>query len=235
MSKPSLMIATPCYGGMLHYTYCDSLLNTQQWCGREQIPFGYHLMGNESLITRARNTCAAKALQSGVDILLFIDADVGWQDKDIWRLYYSDKKVIAGVYPIKTLPPLLNFNPTQEHWEKYGFDQGKTPERFAEYAAGEGNECGEVEVTHAATGFMMIDVSVLRDMKDRVEQYESNHLLGRGMQISYDFFKCGAVENRYQSEDWYFSELCQKHGHSVWVNTGVILPHTGTYTFAAGV
>lgn len=234
VSKPSLIICTPCFGGLVYYTYTQSLLNTFVWCGNEKILVNAHLMGNESLITRARNTCAALAVNSGFDKLLFIDADISWTDKDIWRLYYSDKKIIGGIYPQKHLPLKMNFNALYPHRVKYFSNMKVTPEEFGIYAREEANEAGEVEVEHLATGFLMIDKSVLLDLIPRVPHYESTHMVGAssGTTQFADLFQCGAsADGFYFSEDYFFCDLARKHGHSVWLNTNVILPHTGTHTY----
>lgn len=233
MSKPSLLIASPAYAGLYHLGYLESLIDTIAWVAEENIPFNFYGMGNESLITRARNTCATLALEQGYDKILFVDSDISWKRKDIWRLFYSDKKIIGGTYPIKGLPINLNFNALQPHFDKYNFRKSKSPEKFRAYAKEYANDLGEVEVEHLPTGFMMIDCSVLKDLAPKTPKYESNHILGSPFKYFYDFFQCGAHEGRYRSEDWAFCELARANGHSVWLNTNVILPHTGTFTFWA--
>lgn len=235
MTKPSLLIATPAFGGLIYYTYVQSILDTFVWCANEQIPVNAHFMGNESLITRARNTCAALATNNEFDKLLFIDADISWTQKDLWRLYYSDKKIIGGVYPQKHFPLRMNFNALYEHRVKYFSNMKVSPADFAIYASEEASEAGEVEVEHLPTGFMMIDKSVLHDLIPRVPHYESTHMTGASAQVTQfaDLFRCGARNGSYASEDWHFCELAREHGHSVWLNTKVILPHTGTFTFRA--
>lgn len=232
MSKPSLLIATPAYAGLVYYTYTQSLLNTFVWCGNEGIRVNAHLMGNESLITRARNTCAAVAINNEFDKLLFIDADVSWTTDDIWRLYYSDKKIIGGIYPQKHLPMQMNFNALLPHRKKY-FAGSRSPANFAIYAKEEADETGEVEVEHIPTGFLMIDKEVLLDLAPRVPHYESTHMTGVSAQTTRfaDLFQSGAKNGVFRSEDWGFCDLARQHGHSIWLNTRVILPHTGTFTF----
>lgn len=53
MGQPAnLLIGTPAYGGQVHVDYVNSLLVFQ----RQGIAFTLMTIGNESLITRARNT-----------------------------------------------------------------------------------------------------------------------------------------------------------------------------------
>ena len=61
-------------------------------------------MGNESLITRARNTIVSQFLdREQLTHLLFIDADIAWQPETITRMLTLDEDVVAGIYPRKTL------------------------------------------------------------------------------------------------------------------------------------
>ena len=66
---PCVLIGTPAYGGMVHTDYVDSLLQY----ATAHVPFAVMTIGNESLITRARNAIAAPqnepALSSSVESL----------------------------------------------------------------------------------------------------------------------------------------------------------------------
>jgi hypothetical protein len=54
--KYGVMIATPCYGGQLTEAYLHGILNTTAVANKKQFAVHLNTMGNESLITRARNT-----------------------------------------------------------------------------------------------------------------------------------------------------------------------------------
>lgn len=210
-SKPSLLIATPAYGGMFTRQYLESMLATWDWIGSEGIPVATYFIENESLITRARNTCASLALEKGFQKLLFIDADVGWTPEDVSRLYYSDRKIIGGLYPHKTYPIKLNWNPHPDG----------QPDLF-----------GECLVTHVATGFLMIDLEVLRAVSKVVPSYESTHMSGESRKF-YDLFSVGVHKGQYESEDWRFCRLAQEAGYECYANVKSITTHTGTHTWRA--
>lgn len=207
----SVLIATPAYGGMMTVPYVESLMSTWDWFGQQGIQAATYFISNESLITRARNTCATLCLDNGIDKLLFIDADIGWKSEDVQRLYESEKKIIGGLYPHKTYPIQLNWNPDPATVE---------------------NDKGEIEVTHIATGFLMIDREVLEVMSGSVPSYESTHMNGK-RQRYYDFFGVGAYRGDYESEDWKFCRLAKECGFSCWANLRTVLTHTGTHTWRA--
>ena len=56
--EPSIKIfvATPCYGGMLTVNYFESCMGLMAECIRNGIGLQFATIGNESLVTRARNT-----------------------------------------------------------------------------------------------------------------------------------------------------------------------------------
>ena len=51
----NLLVATPCYGGQMLRGYTQSILNLQRLCDQNGIKLEILTIGNESLITRARN------------------------------------------------------------------------------------------------------------------------------------------------------------------------------------
>ena len=61
-----------------------------------------HLLGNESLVQRARNRLVCDALNfPTMTHILFIDADITWTPQDVIKLLLQDKEVIGVAYPFK--------------------------------------------------------------------------------------------------------------------------------------
>ena len=55
-----IFLGMPMYGGMLTEQTMHGLLQLQQWCLSSGVGLRLQSMGNESLITRARNTMETK-------------------------------------------------------------------------------------------------------------------------------------------------------------------------------
>ena len=70
--RPSVMIATPMYGGMCTGSYVQGLLFTVSKMREAGISVAWCQITNESLITRARNELARVFLASDHDYLMFI-------------------------------------------------------------------------------------------------------------------------------------------------------------------
>lgn len=98
---PSLILATPCYGGMIHLIYMQSLLALQSACEARGVPLQSDLGGGEALISRARGGMMARFLASDASHLLFADADVGFTPDDVFRLLDAGRDVVGGFYPKK--------------------------------------------------------------------------------------------------------------------------------------
>ena len=60
--KVNIFVGTPCYGSMLTEEYFHSILELQNFCRREEIGLNIQTLGQESLVTRARNTLVANFL-----------------------------------------------------------------------------------------------------------------------------------------------------------------------------
>ena len=102
--KFKIFLGMPMYGGLLSEATMHGLLQLQQWSYERGVGFRFQSMGNESLITRARNTIVSMMMDQQDYVathLLFIDADIGFSAQNIERLLCSEKDVACGVYPRK--------------------------------------------------------------------------------------------------------------------------------------
>ena len=99
-----IFLGMPMYGGMLTEATLHGLLELQSWTQANKIAMRIQTMGNESLITRARNTIVSMMMDQTDFVathLLFIDADIGFNWKNIERLICADKDIVCGIYPRK--------------------------------------------------------------------------------------------------------------------------------------
>ena len=83
-----LFLGMPMYGGMLSESTMHGLLELQSWSLANNVNLRIQTMGNESLITRARNTIVSMMMDQTDFVathLLFIDADIGFTPMNIER------------------------------------------------------------------------------------------------------------------------------------------------------
>lgn len=232
-----LLIGTPAYGGMLFADYLVSMITSVRGFIRDNVDFVVQTVTNESLISRGRNTIANQTLDGGYDKLLFIDADMGWTYDDLCAILNSDKPIVGGTYPLKVLPISLNFNPMPDHCGVFETDgpEGKmyhkTLDKFAEYKQKYAAPNGEVEVIHAPAGFLAIHTNVFKRLKEVVNSYQQRDFRTGKISTAYEFFPMRIKNNVLESEDWAFCSIAREAGIPIFLNTNVILSHSGTHTF----
>ena len=226
-----ILIATPAYGGMLTTKYVHGLRESIYGAMKEpDLELGLYTMSNESLINRARNTCAAMAIEYGFDRIMFIDGDIGWKWQDLLAIIKSDKLVVGGTYPKKNLPISLNYNVLPKHLPhinnlRKSYEDHLALKQFADPAT------GELEVAHIPTGFMQIDIAVFKFLKNKVAAYTSRDGHGDMPKEISDYFPVRVLNGYMESEDWAFCSICRENGIPVYLNLNVVVDHTGTYTF----
>lgn len=235
--RPSVMIATPMYGGMCTGAYVQGLLFTMRKMAEVGVNVAWCQITNESLITRARNELTRIFLESEHDYLMFIDADIGFDGEAILQLMAADKDVACGIYPKKE----INWDSVKRAAQAGQSDLEDYGGAFVFNMIGGGNvetdESGCFPVRHGGTGFMLIKRGVFEHLKPHVPTYRTssfqNPETGEYIKpLTHEFFatsidKTGAL----LSEDYHFCELVRAHGGDVYAHPFIRLTHTGTYTY----
>jgi hypothetical protein len=203
---------TPCYGGQITEVCFSSYLQWTILALQNNLDFQIDTLSNESNVNRARNSCAAKFLSGDATHLMFVDADIQFNPRDIVKLVGHDKDIVGGIYPQKTLPPKMVVNT---------LDNART-------------EGDLVEVGTLGTGFMLVKRTVFEQMISAgatpygddigLSDVENNN--------QYDFFNCTIDSNgRYLTEDWSFCRKWRELGGAIWADTTIALAHVGYYRF----
>lgn len=245
-----IYLGMPMYGGLLSENTLHGVLAFQKWSQDNGIALRVQTMGNESLITRARNTIVSMFMDDQNFIgthLLFIDADIGFTNDNIERLIRADKDIVCGIYPRKCIHwnqvrDAIKENPNIEEDELSAKALGYNL-NFADPHNIRINE-GYCEVMEAATGMMLIKRDVIQKMKKAYPErkYNSDQIINGRMWRSdncYDLFGVGKLEwdkeGRYLSEDYYFSRLWSKIGGKIYADIASPLTHHGGMHFKGHV
>jgi hypothetical protein len=231
----NILIATPMYGGMCTGEYTRSMLSVVPTLSAEGIAVSTAFIYNDSLITSARNKLATIFAKHDFTHMLFIDADIGFDAKDIVSMIRANKNVIAGIYPKKRL-----------NWQRVEMAvKAGIPTDQIQYHTGDlvvnlvGHEKEKtvkpdepVEVWGAGTGFMLIKKEVIETLKDKVDSYLDDD---ESVLYEYFFLMKDPTINKQLTEDYAFCWLCRQHGIKIHVAPWVRLSHTGSYTFTGSV
>lgn len=246
--RTKIFLATPAYGGLCHHLYVASLVGLVSICARFGVECAIRISSGEALITRARNLLAAEFLASDATHLLFVDADQGFDPRDVLRMLRADLDVVAAIAPGKMTA-----------WDQVAdaAHAGVTdPEalrqagasfvvNFASELVGgtrevtvASTEWGRfVEVTEAGTGVMLIKRAVLERMAehygDRITYAVDYPPTEAGTKRSAFFDTAIDPETRrYMSEDYLFCQRWRAMGGKVHAALDVKVTHSGTATFA---
>ena len=249
--KYKVLICTPAYGGMFHDGYYRSCLMTMDILRKNNIPFQFASITNESLVTRARNTLVLIFLNSEFTHLMFIDADITFHPDYIVKMLYDtlkdDVEIVTGAYPKKGINWTSIINAVQDGITDPKIIEGYNQNYVVNFAHEDTKIIdGLIELKDAGTGFMMIKKTVFdklikeygkqcayeNDIKDWPEGQNRNFyaffdtcIEGEGM------LKKMPGNRRYLSEDYFFCRLCQSIGIKIWYDPRINLEHAGHYNF----
>jgi hypothetical protein len=241
-SQPYLVVGTPCYGRQVTDLYATSLLKLLLACQKRDIRLQVQMTGSDALITRARQNVVANFL--GIEAathLLFVDADIGFEPEQVFRLLDFDAAMTAAIYPIKRID-----------WEKVAASAhaGRVPlestalSYMVEFENGRQIETrdGFARVSFAGTGFLMIRREALLAMIQHYPElrYAHDHkpndkLSGSPWRSA--LFNCMIDQESgvYLSEDFSFCRRWTGMGGEIWADLQSRLTHVGAFDFKGDV
>ncbi len=248
LKQTKIFVGTPMYGAQCAGTYTKASTDLAMMCAANGIGIQFYYLFNESLIQRARNYIADEFMRSDCTHLLFIDADIGFNPRDVLGLLAvnlndPDKyNIVTGLYPKKTVA-----------WEKiakaaqagHGKDNPFELEAFAAdfvfnpIKKKESFNMGEpLEIGEGGTGFMLIPRETFTKFAETYPElsYKPDHARTEqfdGTRNIHAFFDCiiDPDTRRYLSEDYYFCKKSREAGMKVWTCPWMKLQHIGSYIF----
>ena len=237
-----IMVCTPCHSEVsMHYT--QAVLKFQMECMKKNILVSFSLL-KSSLVTQGRNLCVAEFLNhpDNYDYLLFIDSDIHFEPKTIFKMIGADKDVIACPYPMKMID-------TEKMWRKLNnTDLVKTKEDLLragytfpiklENQSDITMEHGVIEVSHAPTGCMLIKREVIEKMIKHhpdLRIYQPTVINGKEVakENFYNLFDTlhDPKTKRYFGEDFGFCQRWTDIGGKVYVYVMDHISHIGDHEY----
>ena len=230
--KVKLYVATPMFGGMCYHHYAIGLMDLGIAARHFGMKINVKVVSNDPFLINARNKLVHEFLKTDYTHFLFIDADIGFTPDEAMSMIEQDVDVIAGTYPMKEINWKLVHQAAAdgvpaEHLKSYSTFHTFRPvdTGVQEIPLGE-----PFEVSHAATGFMLIKRHVFEQLADKVPSYEYRSPTEHGEQVKM-YFDTPIVDGRLLSEDVSFCRLLRENNIKVYIAPWVSLPHAGTYTF----
>src|SRR5665213_3430673 len=235
-----LVVATPCFGGQVSSIYASSIFQLQRVLrSKSNVQLKVLMRDGDALITRARANLMTMFLDDPTAThFLFVDADIGFEPEQVFRLIESGADVVAGVYPIKRV-----------NWEKVKRAIENRRPKLASASLDYVLEIndpdhvavvnGFTRVRYAGTGFLMIRRHVFERMCAHPDyaslQFFREHSLDAlaGSPNRFALFEC-MIDPRtgtYLSEDFAFCKRWTDIGGEIWADLESKLDHVGPSVF----
>jgi hypothetical protein len=210
LAECNIMIGTPAYGGMVHIDYLRSLFEYT----RAGIRFQLDTIGNESLITRARNAILATFhVQRELTHLLFLDADTSLPAAGLMRMLTVRTPVIGAPVALK------------------GFDANGARIWNVGRCVGVAGSLLKVENVGSAALLLSRAAcdALIKDAIDHGRTYARASTLQGNTDtlVHYDVFRVGVQGNEYLSEDYWVCRRLRTLGFDVLIDPTIITTHYG--------
>jgi hypothetical protein len=204
------MVGTPAYGGMVHVEFVRSLFAF----GNAGITFRMSTIGNESLITRARNTIISMFhAQPEFTHLLFLDADVHLPAADLQRMLAANVPVLGAPVALK------------------GFDANGN--RMWNLGRTLGTSGSLIKVENVGTALLLLSRTACTALVDdaiangRIYQRGAEARGDLNPELHYDVFQVGVHDGVYLSEDYWACRRLHALGFDILIDPTVITTHHG--------
>ena len=211
LAECNLMIGTPAYSGMVHIDYLRCLFDYT----RAGIQFQLNTIGNESLITRARNAILSTFhVRRELTHLLFLDADTNLPSAGLTRMLRARAPVIGA--PVG----LTGFDANGNRIWNVGRCVGVTGSLL--------------KVENVGTAALLLSRAacdvLVQDAIDHGRTYaRMSTLVGNtDTAVHYDVFRVGVQANEYLSEDYWVCRRLRTLGFDVLIDPSIITTHYGT-------
>ncbi|MCR5878162.1 hypothetical protein [Phenylobacterium sp. J367] len=226
--RPFIYLATPCFGGLVNLHFMQSVLRLQEACEQRGVGLHVELLANDALITRARSRLAASFLaHPEASHLLFIDADIGFEPKTVFRLLDSGHDVVAAVCPLKhidwdKLRAAAKADVADLQAASIGYVVRFLPTADSSVEVHD----GIAKVAYGGTGVLMISRSALTRIAEA--HPELNAVLEDGSRAVMVFDTLlEEATGEYLSEDYAFCRRWRDLGGDIWADIEARLTHVG--------
>jgi hypothetical protein len=241
--KAKIMVCTPCHSDVsMHYT--QAVLKFQMECMKQGILVSFSLL-KSSLVTQGRNLCVAEFINhpDNYDYLLFIDSDIDFESKTIFKMIGADKDIIACPYPMKMIDEdklwhklkHTDLIKTKNDIVKAGYTFPIKLDTKKEIIS----DHGVIEVTHAPTGCMLIKREVIEKMikhHPELEIYQPSIINGKESKKEnfYNLFDTlhDVETKRYFGEDFGFCQRWTDMGGKVHIYALDYITHVGEHQYS---
>lgn len=213
-SATHVMIATPAYNGQVHTDYVHSLMKISN----TGLNFALQTVGNDSLVTRARNALIANFWHlDEFSHLLFLDADVYLDAEGLLSMITHDKDVIGAPVYLKGKDDKGNQT----------LNTDAEIDRLPTLQVANRVGSAVLLLSRRAVGALVDDAV----RQQRVYKPGATYRCGGIADEHYDIFRTEVVNQEYLSEDYSVCYKLRALGYEIYVDTSVYTRHNGMVAF----
>ena len=240
INKNHMMVCTPVHSDVsIHYM--KACLDLQKECILNKTKITFQLM-KSSLVTQGRNLCASAFMNSDADQMLFIDSDIEFSTRSVYRLFKSPHEVSLIPYPMKQKTDAK----FRKDFETRPDDSIHSMGHLFPIEIPDINDIrpkdGFIEGSKGPTGMMMIKRSAFDKLKEHYKELIiSQKTLVNGELIDrpnyYNFFDTywSPKNKTYMGEDFYFCKLWTSIGGKIHALCDEEISHIGEYKYSGKV
>ena len=240
INKKHLMVCTPVHSEVsIHYM--KACLDLQKECILNKTKITFQLM-KSSLVTQGRNLCTSAFLNSDADQMLFIDSDIEFSTRSVFRLLNSEHEISLIPYPIKQKTDIK----FRSDFKSRPNDDTNTMGYNYPIELPDTQDIrpvnGFIEVIKGPTGMMMIKRSAFEKLiKNYEELVIKQKTLMNGELVDrpnyYNFFDTywSNKNKTYMGEDFYFCKLWRSMGGKLFALIDEEISHIGEYKYTGKV
>jgi predicted O-methyltransferase YrrM len=191
-------LATPAYGDV-SAGFASALFDAGKFLSVSNELF---LLTGNCHVDDSRNECVRSFLETDCTDLVFLDADMRWDVKDLERLLSYDLDIVGGTYPLKQSVesfPVLNIK---------------------------GEENGLIEVDGLPTGFLRIKREVLQTLYDKAPKFRGKKDSLERLPLGLIFERTLEGGNRYGG-DYTFCKRATENGYRIFLDPDIDFNHFG--------
>lgn len=215
----SILIAIPCYGGLMSDKTGKGLFNLGKELRTSGIDHGLITLANESLVTKARSRIVNFFMNNTeYERIMFIDSDIGFEPNDVLKLLTYKKDIVCGAYPMKGIPLRYNYNVSEPKVQENDL----------------------VKIENIGFGFASIHRKVFQNILhkygEELKYYpavdnSSYPPTEKEYHNSYHYFLELKKNMSYLPEDFSFFERARSVGYDAWLDTTIRLAHVGSHVY----
>tara|TARA_R100000278_G_scaffold39940_2_gene35067 strand:+ start:6342 stop:7100 length:759 start_codon:yes stop_codon:yes gene_type:complete len=232
----SLMVCTPVHSDVSMH-YMKACLDLQKECLLNKINISFNLM-KSSLVTQGRNLCVSNFMTSPADRMLFIDSDIEFSTRSVFRLLNSPHDVSLIPYPMKTVDPIK----FKKDFSKRHDDDSNTMGHVYPITVPDPNDIrpkdGFIEITKGPAGMMMIKRSVFERLEKEYSEFNivqktmvNGELIERPHYFNFFDSYYSPKTKTYTGEDFYFCKLWTSIGGKIYALIDEYINHIGEYSY----